>query len=153
MTNSSDSEMQSCLPFKADIPILFQHCDPAGIVFYPRYFEMLNQTVEEWFALGLDYSFMELVQKDGLGIPLVKTECEFLKAGRVGDLLCFSLRVLNLGRSSVSLRIDALRNGEDMLRAMLKLAFVDNRGEEMRSLEIPENLRRKMLCYKVCGDE
>ena len=27
--------------------VRFQHCDPAGIVFYPRYFEMLNTTIEE----------------------------------------------------------------------------------------------------------
>ena len=26
--------------------VLFKHCDPAGIVFYPRYFEMINDCVE-----------------------------------------------------------------------------------------------------------
>ena len=31
-------------------PIEFNHCDPAGIVFYPRYFEMTNSVVENFFA-------------------------------------------------------------------------------------------------------
>ena len=25
--------------------VQFKHCDPAGIVFYPRYFELLNDTL------------------------------------------------------------------------------------------------------------
>ena len=33
------------------------HTDPAGIVFYPRYFEMINAQVEDWFTgpLGCDF--------------------------------------------------------------------------------------------------
>ena len=39
------------------IQIEWGHCDPAGIVFYPRYVELCNEMVEDWFA-------------DGLGFPL-----------------------------------------------------------------------------------
>ena len=36
-------------------PIEFNHCDPAGIVFYPRYFEMTNHVCENFFreAVGV----------------------------------------------------------------------------------------------------
>ena len=40
--------------------VRFQHCDPAGIVFYPRYYEMLNLTVERFFERQLGYSFNRL---------------------------------------------------------------------------------------------
>ena len=33
-------------PFTAEMTVAFRHCDPAGIVFYPRYFEMINDFVE-----------------------------------------------------------------------------------------------------------
>ena len=33
------------MAFIAQRKVRFQHCDPAGIVFYPRYFEMLNSVV------------------------------------------------------------------------------------------------------------
>jgi 4-hydroxybenzoyl-CoA thioesterase len=36
------------------VPIRFQHTDPAGIVFYPRYFEILGQIIEDWFSHDLD---------------------------------------------------------------------------------------------------
>ena len=32
----------------------FKHCDPAGIVFYPRYFEMFNDCVEAFLTVGWD---------------------------------------------------------------------------------------------------
>ncbi len=39
------------------IRVEFNHCDPAGIVFYPRYFEMANSVVENFFRDEVDYPF------------------------------------------------------------------------------------------------
>ena len=36
-------------PFSLRIPIRFSHCDPAGYVFFPRFFEMLQAVVEKKF--------------------------------------------------------------------------------------------------------
>ena len=33
------------MTFTTQRKVRFQHCDPAGIVFYPRYFEMINSVV------------------------------------------------------------------------------------------------------------
>ena len=48
--------------FTTTVQVRFADVDPAGIVFYPRYFEMLNGAVEDWFAqqLGLDFATMHL---------------------------------------------------------------------------------------------
>ena len=44
------------------IQIEFNHCDPAGIVFYPRYFEMVNSVCENFFreVAGLSYAMRRL---------------------------------------------------------------------------------------------
>ena len=44
-------------PFISQVEVRFRHCDPAGIVFYPRYFEMINDFVEEWFDKGMGLPF------------------------------------------------------------------------------------------------
>jgi hypothetical protein len=62
----------------------FAHCDPAGIVFYPRYIEMLNAVVEDWFAEELGFSFQEIL-KSNLGIPTVHLNADFISPGRLGD--------------------------------------------------------------------
>ena len=34
--------------YRATVLVRFAHCDPAGIVFFPRYMEMFNNLVEDW---------------------------------------------------------------------------------------------------------
>ena len=41
-------------PFSLRIPIRFTHTDPAGYVFFPRYFDMLQAVAEEWFENSLN---------------------------------------------------------------------------------------------------
>ena len=36
--------------------VRFQHVDYAGIVFYPRFLEMLNCLVEDYYGTGFIYS-------------------------------------------------------------------------------------------------
>jgi hypothetical protein len=42
--------------FQREILVRFGHCDAAGWVFYPRYFEMVSDFVEDWFEDGLEAS-------------------------------------------------------------------------------------------------
>ena len=49
------------MSFTTTRKVRFEHCDPAGIVFYPRYFEMINGTVEDWFEEDLAKIEMETV--------------------------------------------------------------------------------------------
>ena len=34
----------------ATLIVRFEHCDAAGIIFYPRFFALVNETVEDWFC-------------------------------------------------------------------------------------------------------
>ncbi|WP_187428557.1 thioesterase family protein [Roseobacter fucihabitans] len=94
--------------FEHKIKVLFQHCDPAGIVFYPRYFEMVNQTVEEWHEVGLRHSFSQMHRESGYGVPTVSIGAEFTAPSHMGDVLTWSLEVTKLGRTSAHLRIIAV---------------------------------------------
>ena len=72
--------------------VRFQHCDPAGIVFYPRYFEMLNATIEEWFATRLGLSFAEIHGPMGMGVPTAAHQTPTSTApSRLGERLDFAL--------------------------------------------------------------
>ena len=45
------------MKFQALRRVRFSDCDPAGIVFFPRYLVMLGGVVEEWFERGLSNTF------------------------------------------------------------------------------------------------
>ena len=108
-------------PFK----VMFQHCDPAGIVFYPRYFEMINATVEDWFEEGLGLSFAAMHGERTIGIPAARVAATFLKPSRLGDLLDMRLAVARLGRSAMDLALTALGPDGPRLTAELTIVHVD----------------------------
>ena len=47
------------MSYRRTIPVEFNHCDPAGIVFYARYFEMTNSVCENFFAEVVRRSYAE----------------------------------------------------------------------------------------------
>jgi 4-hydroxybenzoyl-CoA thioesterase len=109
--------------FTREKQIRFHHCDPAGIVFYPQYFVLMNELVEDWFNGGLALPFGEFHARDRLGLPMVRLECEFLRPSRVGERLAFDLRVLRIGRSSLDLGVAARAGAETRVRAKLTVVL------------------------------
>lgn len=112
-------------PFNYRQKVLFQHCDPAGMVFYPRYYEMLNATVEAWFDQIIKMDFFKLHSEMQAGIPTVSVDTQFTKPSYLGDQLTFSLMPIRLGTSSVTLRIDAYCDEELILSTQNTLVYID----------------------------
>jgi len=79
--------------------IRFRHTDFAGIVFYPRFLEMLNDLVEDWFEEALDRPFSKIHETNG--IPTVDLKIQFKNAARIGEILTKKLWVKELKNSSV----------------------------------------------------
>jgi 4-hydroxybenzoyl-CoA thioesterase len=80
--------------------IRFKHVDYAGIVFYPRFLEMLNDLVEDWFEEALERPFSKIHKTNG--IPTVDLKVQFKKAARIGETLTKHLWVIHLGGASVT---------------------------------------------------
>jgi len=134
--------------FEAEVLVRWAHTDPAGIVFYPRYFEMINALVEDWFAGPLGCDFDTLHGELGIGVPTVSIECEFARPSRLGDSLVFGLVVERIGKGSFTLRIAANdRNGEQRMKARLVLACIDL--ETGRARPIPEEIRSRMVEFEL----
>ena len=129
------------MPFTVTRQVRFQHCDPAGIVFYPRYFEMINATVEDWFA-AMDMPFSAMHGAEHAGVPTVSISAEFPAPSRLGDRLEFTLGIEKLGRASVELLVEARCRGELRLVSRPVLVWID--GQAMKARPWPADLRRRM---------
>jgi 4-hydroxybenzoyl-CoA thioesterase len=123
--------------FRFEQKILFKHCDPAGIVFYPRYFVMINDTVEAWFdeALGLPFEAMHAET----GVPTVTITADFTAPSRHGDRLVIDLVPTRLGGTSVDLTLTASCAGET--RFVCRLTLVNVALDTMRPARWPEPQR------------
>ena len=86
-------------PFTKQEKIRFKHIDYAGIVFYPRFLEMLNDLVEDWFEEALDRPFSKMHETNG--IPTVDLKVQFKNAARIGETLSKKLWDAELKSSSI----------------------------------------------------
>lgn len=124
--------------FIRDITIRFEHCDPAGLIFYPRFFALVNETVEDWFAT-LGHSFKALHLDQRKGVPTVRFEAEFVAPVRIGDKLKQSLGVDGIGRSSLHLKHLATIGDRPVARFDQTVVFTDL--TTMRAEPWPGDLR------------
>lgn len=131
--------------WRTRVQVRFSHCDPAGIVYFARYFDMLNGVVEDWFgqALGIDYHDMIGRRRTGLGF--VSAGAEFSKPGFMGDCLDCAVVVERIGRSSLTFHIHASRADEPILTA--RLVMVTTSLETHRSIPLPDDLRAALERY------
>lgn len=98
--------------FKTSLPLRFAHCDPAGIAYYPRYFELCDAAIEDWTAAVLGIDRREMHLERGLGLPTASLQAEFAAPSRLGDVLDFTVSVTRAGRSSVDLAVDIACAGQ-----------------------------------------
>jgi 4-hydroxybenzoyl-CoA thioesterase len=134
--------------YRSEVRVRFADCDPAGIVFYPRYFEMFNGLVEDWFRSELQASFTEIVTKRGWGLPTVHLEANFVAPSRFDETLFATLTVNSLGTSSMGLDI-VLRGSdkEDRVRGKVVLVLIDRAAH--RAIPWPNDLRARILSFQT----
>jgi len=130
--------------FTTERRVRFADCDAAGIVFFPRYFEMLNGVVEDWFAGPLQVSFRELHVKSRVSVPTAAVEARFIAPSRLEDELTFALTVTRLGRSSCSLRHRISAGGTLRFEASQTFVYV---GLSLKPEPWPEDLRARIAPY------
>ncbi|GAA5232242.1 acyl-CoA thioesterase [Verticiella sediminum] len=135
-------------PFETVTTIRFRHCDPAGIVFYPRYFELINDLVETWFETGVGVSFHELHVARRMGIPTVSVQCDFRAVSRWDDRLRQRLHLTRLGNASLQAQVEFAGDAGDVrLCAHIVLVTIDL--DTMRSAPLPQDMRAAMQRYLI----
>lgn len=134
----------SGLVFRARQPVRFAHCDAAGIVFFPRYFEMLNGVIEDWFAQGLGITFSQIHLEQGASVPTAALETTFSRPSRLEDPLDFSLTVTRIGGASCAIR-HRIHCGEELrVECAQTLVYV---GPGLKPAPWPELMRSGLNRY------
>lgn len=125
------------------IQVEWGDCDPAGIVFYPRYFAWFDACTAGLFAAaGLPKPFL-LKKFDIIGIPMVDTSAKFYIPSRFGESF-------EVETSAVAFR----RSRFDVLHRLLKDGAVAVEARETRvwtalDPENPERLKSKPIPPEV----
>ena len=88
-------------------------CDPAGIVFYPRYIAIFDACTNALVERAAGMSKSQIFQAyEFTGYPLVETRTRFLLPTRFGDDVVIESSVTALRRSSFTIQHRLRKGGE-----------------------------------------
>ncbi|MDF0582755.1 acyl-CoA thioesterase [Bradyrhizobium yuanmingense] len=89
---------------RREVQIQWGDCDPANIVYYPRYFAMFDDSTSTLFEAA-GFSKQDLVRKYSLvGIPMVDTRAKFYIPSTYGDWITIETRIESIKRSSFEVK-------------------------------------------------
>lgn len=89
---------------RREVQIQWGDCDPANIVYYPRYFAMFDDSTSTLFEVA-GFSKQDLVRKYGLvGIPMVDTRAKFYIPSTYGDWIVIETKIESIKRSSFEVK-------------------------------------------------
>jgi len=132
--------------FTRSVPIRFSHCDAAGIVYFPHYFDMFNGLIEDWYKDELHHDYAALVMGSRYGFPFVRIECDFKIPSMMGEVIDLTLLVERIGRSSLGIVIVCHRDGLLRLRAHMVTAMMSL--ETRKPVPMPDDLRGAIEAYR-----
>jgi 4-hydroxybenzoyl-CoA thioesterase len=124
------------------------HCDPAGIVFYPRYFEMFDASTTALFqrALGMTkYQFTKAY--DFVGYPMVDTRAKFHLPTRFGDEVKIETTIAQFRRSSFDVAHRLMKDGKlavEGFETRVWAARDPSDPERIRGVAVPEEVVAKL---------
>jgi len=133
--------------FKVTRKIRFGQTDAAGITYYPRLVEMINDIVEDFFADAVKFSYKEMIVDTDYGVPTVNLNVTFKRPAELEDYVDWYLNVTKIGRSSFTVDIEAKVGELEILSAIVTLAYIKGKGAVMKSHPLPENVKEIMKDY------
>lgn len=114
-------------------------CDPAGIIFYPRYFEIFDASTAMLFEAALGITKHEMFKTlEFSGWPLVRTQARFIRPTRFGDDVTV-VSSITFGRTSFEIEHKLSLKGELCAQCSEKRVWTTRDAEgRLKSHPVPE---------------
>jgi acyl-CoA thioesterase FadM len=139
--------------------VRFGECDPAGVVYYPVFFNWFHECMEAWFEEGLQQPYAQVIQN--IGFPAKSCESEFFRPIHNGSQITLRLYLSELRQKGFCLQFDiynghlehhdVISNTTPKKLARGKVICVGigvQKGDfQFRPMPIPSHLHKKMLAY------
>ena len=102
------------MSFTWSTPVRFADVYHAGIVYYPRFFHFFHLAFEELWRERLGArAYVDLLDRERVGFPAVRADCEFVAPLRFGYTAEIEVSIARLGEKSVDFRYIVSRAADD----------------------------------------
>lgn len=131
---------------RLEVRITWGQCDPAGIVYFPRYFELFDEATNRIFE-RVGYRKRELLKAYGvIGFPVVNITGNFTKSNTFGDDVIVESSIPEWGRSSFVVQHRLLKNEVQAVECREKRVWTARDPDDpakIRSQPIPDELKAR----------
>ena len=133
---------------RREVEIEWGDCDPAGIVFYPRYFAMFDASTGLLLEQATGMKKIAWTKKFGIvGIPMVDTRAKFIVPSRYGDMIAIETRATRVGRSSFDIEHRVVKGETLAIEAQETRVWAGrdpNDPDGIKGMPIPEEVVRAL---------
>jgi 4-hydroxybenzoyl-CoA thioesterase len=127
-----------------EIRVQWGDCDPAGIVFYPRYFEWFDASTIILFEKATGLTKIRMLEKyGGAGLPLLEASAVFKIASQYGDDIRIETRITEFRRSTFFVHHQVTKGDTLALEGFetrLWTVRVLENGNRLRSGDLPPEI-------------
>lgn len=123
------------------VRVYYEDTDAAGIVYYANYLKFIERARTEMMRrYGVEHEKSR--QAAGTAFVVGRVEIDYLAPARLDDTLTVETRLRELGRASIHLAQDVLRDETTLVRATVVVVSV---GAQGRPVRLPPALRASLL--------
>ncbi len=128
------------------IRVSFGECDPAGIVFAPRYFEFFARTLDAFYGQRMGLDQRALIGTRRIGLVYAKLSCEYFRPLSYGDDIEIYVLINRISTSSYGFMLHLFHGGTEATRGCS--LHVVTSLETFKKMPIPEDIRSALEDYR-----
>lgn len=120
------------------VRVYFEDTDAGGVVYYANYLKFMERARTEWLrALGFEQDRLRV--ESGILFVVRAVHLDLRRPARFNDSLSVTCRLVALGRASLQMTQQVLRDGAELAAGRVRLACVD--AERFAPVAIPSAVR------------
>ncbi len=133
--------------FSFPVRVRYDEIDSQSIVFNSRYLEYCDAAVTEYFR-ALGFPPIELAQVHKCNLVVAHAEIDFVSPARFDDLLIVFVRVSEIGRTSLTTRIEVCPDRIDRLVFRGRFVHVNIDDATGKPMPVPADVREAMQAFE-----
>ena len=143
----------SHVPFTVRRAVRWGECDPAGIVYTPRFLDYCVEAAEAWFTEVTGSHWNAIRRDQALGSPMVHCSLDFYYPLWPEDIFELNVTLDELSRATYQLGVAGHNMaGTHCFQGKLVGAMISN--ETMKAVRIPADFRARMEAYaQACAKQ
>ncbi|MEF9996172.1 MAG: tol-pal system-associated acyl-CoA thioesterase [Burkholderiaceae bacterium] len=109
--------------FHWQVRVYYEDTDSGGVVYYANYLKFFERARTEWLR-ALGWGQQALAEEHGRQFVVAAANINYQRPARLDDLIDLKIRVVRVGRASLTFEQTALRDGVLLAHAHVKIGCI-----------------------------